>query len=73
MAIVTANVGTLFTVSEVIFSSITVNIVQVNWTSTRTKVSISEGHCTCCQNYLVSLTHTIKITKHDMRESEEKA
>ena len=50
VAIVAADKGAVWAVSEVTFTASTVNIVQVDWTSTSTKVSTTKGNSTCWYN-----------------------
>jgi len=35
------------TASEVALTATAVNIAQVDWANTNTKMSIAEGHCSC--------------------------
>ena len=47
MAIVAGDKGAVWTVNQVTLTASTVNIVQVDWTSTSTKVSTAESNCIC--------------------------
>ena len=48
--------------NETTFTAITANIVQVDWTSTSTKMSTAEGHCICfCTNHSKMTVRTIDI------------
>ena len=44
VARVTANRKVAWTISEVTLTTTASNIVQIDWTSTNTKMSIAEGH-----------------------------
>ena len=45
---VTTDSKAMWAVSEVTLTTTATNTVQVDWTNTITKVSISEGYCICC-------------------------
>ena len=45
---VTADKGAPWAVKEVTLSATTSNIVQIDWTSTTTKLSSIVGNCICC-------------------------
>jgi len=47
MAPITADSEAAGAVSEVALTATAMNIVQVDWANTSTKVSIAEGNCIC--------------------------
>ena len=55
VAVCTGDIGVMWTFNEVTFTATAVNIVQVDWTSASTKMSIAEGQCTCW--WRLSLPH----------------
>ena len=60
--------------NEATFTAITPNIVQVDWTSTSTKMSTAEGNCICfCTNHSKMTARTIDIglymTKSDLAQN----
>ena len=44
-------------VEEVILTTAAVNIVQVDWTSTSTKVSTAKSDCTCSDGHCLVCVH----------------
>jgi len=47
VACITNDGGAVGAVSEVALTATAVNIAQVDWANTNTKMSIAEGHCSC--------------------------
>ena len=60
--IVTADEGAMWAVSKTTFTATAVNIVQVDWTSTITKMSTAEGQCTCLQECFTFLKWKIEVS-----------
>ena len=50
LTIVTTNEGAVWAVSEINLTATTVNIIKIDWTSSRTEFSITEGDYTCGYN-----------------------